>query len=517
MKKYLGLVLMMILAAYGMSALAADAPPTKAPADTSATPPKAEKSVTQGSVTVEGQRVDYDATAGTIILKNDDGKPTGSMFYVAYTKRGVKNENQRPVTFFYNGGPGSSTVWLHMGAFGPHRVQTADHTHTPAAPYALVNNDYSLLDVTDEVFIDAMGTGYSRIIGKDKGGVGEPKDFYGVDADMKSFAQFISRYLSENGRWNSPKYLFGESYGTPRSAALVNYLQQHDDMDLNGVILLSSILDFRTASFNAGNDLPFELFLPSYAAVAWYHHALPNQPAQLQPFLQQVQQFAMSDYARALDQGNALSDSQQDAIAEKLHEYTGLSAAYIEKANLRVTASEFEKQLLNDQDLTTGRLDARFTGPSMDPLSEVAYYDPQSAAISSAYVSAFNDYAHNTLKFGRDRHYIPETYHKWDWTHENPETGQAWPGTLNVAVDLSQAMKYNPDLQVLVNSGYFDLATPYYATDYTMDHLQLPKNLQGHVHMEYYDSGHMVYVHVPALKQLHDNTAQFIKSNADMQ
>ncbi|MDE2236182.1 MAG: peptidase S10 [Gammaproteobacteria bacterium] len=505
-------MLFLFLAVYGISVMAADKPAAKNQAASTATPPIEQKSVTRGSVTVEGKRIDYDATAGTIILKNDKGQPTGSMFYVAYTRRGVKNLGTRPVTFFYNGGPGSSTVWLHMGAFGPRRVVTSDHSHTPAAPYQLVNNDYSLLDATDEVFIDAMGTGYSRIIGKDQGGAGEPKDFYGVDADVASFAQFISRYLSENGRWNSPKYLFGESYGTPRSAALVNYLQRHDDMDMNGVILLSSILDFRTASFNAGNDLPFELFLPSYAAVAWYHHVLPNPPAQLQPFLQQVQQFAMNEYAQALSQGNALSQTEFDSVASKLHDYTGLSTAYIEKANLRITASEFEHQLLSSQDLTTGRLDARFTGPSMDPLSEVAYYDPQAAAISSAYVSAFNDYAHGTLKFGTDRHYIPETYHKWDWTHKNPTLGQTWPGTLNVAVDLAEAMKYNPDLQVLVNSGYFDLATPYYATVYTMDHLQIPKSLQDHVQMKYYDSGHMVYVHVPALKQLHDNAAQFIRS-----
>ncbi|HVC36892.1 MAG TPA: peptidase S10, partial [Gammaproteobacteria bacterium] len=364
MKKYLTPVLIFLLAAYGVSSIAADKPEAKSATTSTSTPPKEQKSVTQGSVTVEGQRIDYDATAGTIILKNDKSEPTGSMFYVAYTRRGVQNENRRPVTFFYNGGPGSSTVWLHMGAFGPHRVVTADHTHTPAAPYQLVNNDYSLLDVTDEVFIDAMGTGYSRVIGKDKGGAGDPKDFYGVDADVKSFAQFVSSYLSANSRWNSPKYLFGESYGTPRSAALVNYLQRHDDMDLNGVILLSSILDFRTASFNAGNDLPFELFLPSYAAVAWYHHALPNPPAQLQPFLQQVQQFAMNEYAQALSQGNALSQTEFDKVANTLHAYTGLSTAYIEKANLRVTASEFEHQLLGSQDLTTGRLDARFTGPS---------------------------------------------------------------------------------------------------------------------------------------------------------
>ncbi len=516
MKKYPGLLFMMFLTVYGLSALAADKMPARSSASNTS-PPKEEKSVTHGSVTVEGHRIDYTATAGTLILKNGKGQSTGSMFYVAYTRRGVKNKSRRPVTFFYNGGPGSSTVWLHMGAFGPRRVVTADHTQTPAAPYGLVNNDYSLLDVSDEVFIDAMGTGYSRIIGKDQGGAGVPKDFYGVDADVKSFAQFISRYLSENGRWNSPKYLFGESYGTPRSAALVNYLERHDDMDMNGVILLSSILDFRTASFNAGNDLPFELFLPSYAAVAWYHHALPNPPAELQPFLRQVEQFAMTGYAQALDEGNALSQSEFTNVANKLHEYTGLSTTYIEKADLRVTASEFEHQLLSNRDMTTGRLDARFTGPSMDPLSEVAYYDPQAAAISSAYVSAFNDYTHNILKFGRNRRYIPETYHKWDWTHKNPTTGQAWPGSLNVAVDLSQAMKYDPDLQVLVNSGYFDLATPFYATVYTMNHLQIPRELQNHIHMEYYNSGHMVYVHVPALKHLHDNVARFIRNTDNLQ
>ncbi len=289
-------------------------------------------------------------------------------------------------------------------------------------------------------------------------------------------------------------------------------MQRHDSIDLNGVILLSSILDFRTASFNAGNDLPFETFLPTYAAVAWYHHKLANPPAELQPFLRQVENFAMTEYAQALSQGNALSQSEFESVANKLHTYTGLSIAYIEKANLRVTASEFEHELLNDQDITVGRLDARFTGPTMDPLGETPDYDPQSAAISSAYVSALNDYTRNTLKFVSDKPYLPEDFHKWDWKHRNPMTGQAWPGLPNVAIDLAEAMKYNPNLQVLVNNGYFDLATPYYATIYTMDHLPIQKNLQGHIHMAYYDSGHMVYAHVPALKELHDNAAQFIKS-----
>lgn len=515
MKKYLSLLLLVLAALYATSPLAADKPPTAAPAATSLTTPKDQQSVSEGSVTVEGQKVDYTATAGTIVLKNDAGKPTGSMFYVAYVKRGVKNEDARPVTFFYNGGPGSSSVWLHMGAFGPWRVVTKDHTHTPAAPYGLVNNDYSLLDVTDEVFIDAMGTGFSRIIGKDAGGVGTPKDFYGVDADADAFSQFIRRYMSKNNRWNSPKYIYGESYGTTRSALLARVLQ-FSDIDLNGVVLQSSILDFRTASFNAGNDLPYELFLPGYTASAWYHKVLPNQPADLQPLLTQVQQFALGPYADALAAGSTLSASDRQAIAEKLHDYTGLSTAYILKANLRVTAGEFEHELLNEDGITVGRLDARFKGPSMDPLSQTSQYDPQSSAISAAYVAVFNKYVHNTLKFGRDHQYLLfGRVNPWDWKHENRSVGQTWPGTLNVAVDLAAAMKQNPDLQVLVQNGYMDLATPYFATVYTMEHMDIPPSLDSNIHMEFYDSGHMIYVHIPALKKLHDTTAAFIKATDD--
>lgn len=472
--------------------------------------------VTHGSVTVEGHRIPYTATTGTIILRNSEGKPTASMFYVAYTKDGVSNENNRPVTFFWNGGPGSSSVWLHMGAFGPDRVVTKDDTHTPPAPYKLVNNDYSLLDATDEVFIDAVSTGYSRIIGKDKGGVGKSSDFWGVDGDTKSFAQFITRYITQNHRWNSPKYLFGESYGTTRAAALSAYLEMHDNMDPNGVILLSSILNFYTDSFNAGNDLPYELWLPTYTAVADYHHALPNPPKDLQAYLKQVEAFAIGPYAHALAEGNALGAREKQSIAEKLHEYTGLSTAYLIKANLRVTGMEFEHQLLNADDETVGRLDARFKGPSMDPLSQVAYYDPQGAAISSAYVSAFNDYADKVLHFHENFRYNPmsgKVNQSWNWKHKNPQTGQTWPGLPNVAVDLAQAMKYNPDLKVLVNAGYYDLATPFYAAKYQVDHLQIPKSLQGNIKLAYYYSGHMVYVHVPSLHKLHDTVAAFISKN----
>jgi carboxypeptidase C (cathepsin A) len=512
MKKRAALLAIALSAIFTAGSSAAPGRPVKgAAAPGESAPPGETRSVTHGSVTVEGHRIDYTATAGTLILRNAHGKPTGGMFYVAYAKDGVKDEGTRPVTFFYNGGPGAASLWLHMGAFGPRRVVTNDHTHTPAAPYETVSNEYSLLDVTDEVFIDAMGTGYSRIIGKDEGGVGEPKDFYGIDADIASFAQFIKRYDSENDRWNSPKYIYGESYGTLRSAGLVDYMGERDSTDINGVILQSTVLTHLTNRFWPDNDVPYEVFLPSYAATAWYHHRLPNQPSALQPFLQQVEQFALTDYASALNAGNALSADRRNAVAEKLHEYTGLGTAFIKKANLRVTDQEFFHQLLADQDETVGRLDSRFTGPSLDPLSQGGMYDPQSTAISSAYAAAFNAYVHETLKFASDRVYLLEgNVRPWSLIHVDPLTRRPQDGFATVAVDLAQAMKRNPDLQILAQNGYYDLATPYFGTVYIMNHLNIPPELRSHIHMEFYDSGHMIYVHDPALKKLHDTTAAFI-------
>ena len=514
MKRFAGLLAIAVLAFVGTPSPAVAKSPDRNPAPaTTREAPKATESVTRGSVTVEGHEIDYTATAGTLILRNDRGEPTGSMFYVGYVKSGVKDESRRPVTFFYNGGPGSSSVWLHMGAFGPRRVVTSDHTHTPAAPYGLVNNEYSLLDVTDEVFIDAMGTGYSCIIGRNEGGVGDRKDFYGADADVASFAQFINRYLSKNNRWNSPKYLYGESYGTFRTAALVNYMEQRESTDFNGIILQSTVLTHLTNRFWPNNELPYEVFLPTYAATAWYHHALPDRPAALQPFLEQVQHFALNAYAEALNAGSALSTKEFDAIAEKLHEYTGLSTAYIEKANLRVTDREFFHHLLAHRDETVGRLDSRFVGPSMDPLGEGARYDPQSAAISSAYSAIFNTYVHDTLKFGRHRIYLLDgDVYPWNMRHVDLITRRPQIGFTNVAVDLAQAMKRDPDLQVLAQNGYYDLATPYFGTIYIMNHLDIPPGFRAHIHMEFYNSGHMIYVHVQALKKLHDTTAAFIRA-----
>ena len=399
------------------------------------------------------------------------------MSYVAYF-RGDKEDVHRPITFLFNGGPGSSTVWLHMGAFGPKRVVTADDTHSPAAPYRMVDNEYSLIDVSDLVFVDAPGTGFGHLRGADK-----EKAFYGVDQDAHAFANFIVEFLSRHRRWNSPKYLFGESYGTTRAAALSNILQSEKSLDLNGIILLSQILNFDDSpdapQYNPGIDLPYVLALPTYAATAWYHHKLPNQPAALEPLLREVENFALTDYAQALAAGTTLSAERKTAIAVKLHAYTGLAPDYIERANLRVNGGEFEKTLLGSE-TTTGRLDTRFSGPTLDPMSKEAEYDPQSAAISSAYVSAFNDYVRNSLKFGDRMTYKPEidVEKNWDFLHQPPGAGQKIPATTNVMPDLAVAMKQNPKLKVQLNGGYYDLATPYFAAIFELHQLPLAASLQ---------------------------------------
>jgi len=476
-------------------------------ADASPSDDKVQRVVTQHSVVIGGQRIDYDATVGDIILRDSVDEPIGALYFTAYTKRGVTDPSRRPITFAYNGGPGSSSVWVHMGAFGPKRVVTPDTTHAPPPPYQLVDNAYSPLDKTDLVFIDPIGTGFSHPLGKATG-----KMFWGVDEDARSLGQFVSRYLTEQDRWNSPRYLLGESYGTTRSAALVNYLQQSDNMDFNGVILMSSVLDFQTITFDPGNLMPYVMYLPSYAAVAWYHHALPDQPAQLRPFLKEVEHFATSDYMHALMQGDELASDERARVIAQLHKYTGLDTAYIDRANLHVDASEFEKELLREHGEVVGRLDARFTGPTFDLLAQRAPYDPQSSSISSAFVSTFETYLHTDLNFPRDKQYmVSGRVNPWNWSH-----GQrgGWPGHTNVAVDLAEALQLNTHLHVLLNSGLFDLATPYYAAEWTMDQMDLPKNLRGHVQFAEYDAGHMMYVYEPSLAKLKENIASFIDATS---
>ena len=510
---------------------------TASTSDQPTLPIQAPTSTTQGTVEVEGQRIAYTAVAGTLTvgateeqdaMLDPDGRPlpgtatlpkdpakappTAQMFYVAYFKQGA-DAGQRPITFLYNGGPGSSTVWLHMGAFGPKRVSTPGDTHLPAAPYKLENNAYSLLDISDLVFIDMPGTGFGRLYGKDSA-----KAFWGVDQDGHAFARFIARFLTKYNRWNSPKYLFGESYGTTRSAVLSNMLENGKGIDLNGVILLSQVLNFGDLpdgpQGNPGNDMPYQLELPTFAATAYYHHKLPQQPSSLEPFLKEVENFAMGDYARALGQGDQLPATDKQAIAEKLHNYTGLPVAYILKANLRVSGGDFEQNLLADDNMTTGRLDSRFSGPTINPLSEEAEYDPQSSAISSAYISLFNQYARQVLKYGNGESYLSEAIfgsHSWDMKRGQPGGGSDG-ASLNVMPDLANAMKTNPQLKVMLNAGYYDLATPFYAATYEMHHLPIEQSLAANIQYAFYESGHMVYVNDASLHQLHDKVAAFIRS-----
>lgn len=472
---------------------------------------------TRGEVTVDGHPIRYTAHAGTLILDDAEGRPTGAMFYVAYFKDGA--DARRPLAFLYNGGPGASSAPLHVGAFGPMRVVTADHSQTPPAPYSLVPNPYSLLDASDLVFVDAMGTGFSRILAADAAGAGTPKVFYGVDGDASSFTQFIKLFLSEYGRWNSPKFLIGESYGTTRSAA-VAYRLKHEGIDLNGIVLLSTILNFDVGivdqpSLNPGVNLPYALALPSYAAVAWYHNALPERHSALRPWLARVQSWAMGPYLAALEKGSSLPRAEKTQMAAQMSRFTGLTTSFVLRAGLRVKGPEFEQQLLLARGKVTGELDGRFTGPVMDPLAEAAAYDPEISAIGSAYVSAINDYLRKTLHFGGLHQYYvlsDSVSDAWNPLHVPP--GQSAPAynATNVMPDLAAAMILNSDLEVMVNAGYFDLTTPYYAAVYQMQQLPMPRQLQRNIEYCFYQTGHMIYVDPRALAQLHANVADFIHS-----
>jgi len=526
-------------ATYGAEDLSPKTPATEKSAD--AAPVKAD-STTQGEVTVGGLRIAYTAIAGTITVgatdtedaqlgldgkplpgtqlaasapKNEaEAPPIARMFYVAYFKKDSKSES-RPVTFFYNGGPGSSTMWLHLGSLGPKYVQTHGDTHLPGAPYKLVDNSDCLLDASDLVFIDMPGTGFGRLVGKDAG-----KAFWGVDQDADAFARFIARFLSKYDRWNSPKFLFGESYGTTRSAVLANNLENEKNIDLNGVMLLGQIFNFSmglgVGGARPGMDLPYELALPTYAATAWYHKKLSPQPAALEPFLNEVEEFALGPYMHALAEGTHLSPTERQAVAEKLHQYTGLPVAYVLKADLRINGGQFEKTFADDSDMTTGRYDTRYLGPTINPLSESAQYDPQSSAISSAYFSLLNNYLRSELKYGENSTYIPSALFdgtRWDMSRggQGARGGPASnAGGLNVTADLANAMKTNPNLKVMVNNGYYDLATPFFAALYEDRHLPIPDSLTGNIEYDWYEAGHMAYVRDECRKQMHDRVAAFI-------
>jgi carboxypeptidase C (cathepsin A) len=472
--------------------------------------PKEESSVTEHTLSIAGQSIPYKATASTTFLKDEKDEPTALMFSIAYTRSDAKDPASRPVAFIYNGGPGSSSVWLHMGAFGPRRIVTSNAQPTPPAPYEVVDNSDSLLDKTDMVFIDPVGTGYSHPVGKATG-----KDFWGIDQDVHSIAQFIVRWVTRNNRWNSPKFLMGESYGTFRSAALGNYLHQSNHMDVNGIVLISSVLDAGTLSFRIGDDMPYIFYLPSYAAASWVNKDLADRPENLEAFLKDAREFASTDYAAALAKGSNLSPAEKATVAKKLSRFTGLGEDYLIKADLRVSLSQYRAEIERSKGLIPGRYDARFTGPMYDLLAEHAQSDASYTDVAGAFAAAINSYLHEDLKFHSERNYEILSYEpgsNWDWKHKSPGSEEGFPGSPSVEPDLIAALLSSPRLQVEVENGYFDMATPFFATEYTMDHLLLPKDLRGRIRLDYYTAGHMMYLNDADHDLLSSHIRSFIQS-----
>jgi len=500
----------LLMLAAPLRAGADDAAPGASPGP-EATHPAASPSqdaVTHHMLTLDGKSLAYSATAGTIAIKNAKGETSANMFYVAYTEDGVTDIAHRPVTFLYNGGPGSSTIWLRMGSFGPKRVVVGDAQNTAGAPFALVDNQYSLLDKTDLVFVDAVGTGFSRIV------KGEPKDFYGVDPDIRAFSQFVQRYITQNDRWNSPKFLFGESYGTPRSCGLA-YDLANNGIQLNGVILLSSVINFEEFFGGDGVDMEYIAYLPTEAAIAWYHHKVTNRPDDLASFLAPVKSFAMGEYADALLKGAMLGNAERDDVVRRLHEYTGLPEKFIRDDNMRVDPAEFEKQLLHDEGKITGRLDARFVGIDTSPTGQTPDYDPASTYISGAYTAAFNDYVRNELKYHTDLDYKPTNYGEVNtaWEFKHTVDGNQYP-IPDLMPDLRDVMSQTPNLKVFSANGYYDMATPFFGTDFLLAHLGIDASLRKNIWYGYYESGHMVYLHVPALAQFKADLVRFYDAAA---
>ena len=467
-------------------------------------PPKEEKpSVTHHEIRAGGTAIRYTATAGYMPMKDENGKLKANIFYMAYTKDGVP-AGRRPITFTFNGGPGSSSVWLHLGAIGPRRVVMGDNGEPLPPPYRLVDNEYSWLAWTDLVFIDPVTTGYSRPA------VGEkPEQFHGVQEDIESVGEFIRLYTTRYARWSSPKFLAGESYGTTRAAGLSGYLQDRFGMYLNGIVLISTILNFQTTDFNVGNDLPYVLFLPSYTSTAWYHKKLPAdlQSGPLAKAVAESEKFAASEYDLALMRGSELPAAERQAVVKKLSRLTGLSEKFIESNDLRVPLFRFTKELLRDDRRTVGRLDSRFQGIDRDAAGERFDFDPSYAAIYGTYTAMINDYVRTELKYENDLPYEILTGRVRPWNY-----GTAQNRYVNVADTLRGAISQNRDLKVFVAEGYYDFATPYFAAEYTFNHLGLDPTLYKNIRHERYESGHMVYIHKASLVKMTADIASFYQS-----
>jgi carboxypeptidase C (cathepsin A) len=480
-----------------------DAHNTRPPADA-----KDKISTTQHTVTIGGQTISYTARAGTMIMRDEEGKPRASFFFTSYTKDGA-DPSRRPVTYTFNGGPGSASVWLHMGAFGPKRVVYADDEgHASKPPYRTVDNEGSILDVTDLVFIDPVTTGYSRAIP-----FADASKFHGVDSDIQSVGDFIRLWTTRYSRWSSPKFLAGESYGTTRAAGLSGWLGQQG-FYLNGIVLISSILNFETASFDSGNDLAYELFLPTYTAIAWYHKRLPTdlQSGTLEHAVAESEQFALGEYTHALMQSDRLSDQDRRDVAAKVARLTGLSPEYIERTNLRVRIDRFDKELLRGQRRIVGRLDGRFVGIDKDAAGESTEFDPSYAAIFGEYTAVVNDYMRRELKFDSDLPYEILTGKVRPWIYERAQNRY-----VDVAETLRGAIAQNPFMKVFVANGYYDLATPFAATRYTFARMQLEPELRKNVSMDYFETGHMVYIDRKAQARLKKDVDEFIRANANVQ
>ncbi len=471
------------------------------------TKPQEITSKTQHNITIDGNKLEYTVTAGTIILKEENVEngevAKASIFYIAYTLDGVENSADRPVTFSFNGGPGSSSVWMHLGLLGPKRVLFDDDGNPLPPPYKLIDNEFTLLSHSDLVFIDPVSTGYSRTVPKEK-----PDQFHSLKKDVESVGEFIRLWTTRNNRWSSAKFLIGESYGTTRAGGLSEFLQARYGMYLNGIMLVSSILNFITARFTPGNDLPFILFLPTYAATAWYHKKLsPELQKDLGKTLAQVEEFAAGEYTLALMKGNRLPVDERQQIIEKLAYFTGLSKEYVDKTNLRIDIHRFTKELRRSEGITVGRLDSRYTGFDKDGVGEHYESDPSYNAILGPYTATLYDYVRRDLGVELDRHYeiLISLYQSWKYDeHENQ--------FVNTAEQLRTAFQLNPALKVIVCNGYFDLATPYFATRYTFDHIELPARILENIQMTYYRSGHMMYTHKPSLAQVTQDLKEFIKN-----
>jgi carboxypeptidase C (cathepsin A) len=461
---------------------------------------------TQHTLSMRGKKLEYTAKAGTVVLRGESEKdgafagivPEAQLFFVAYTLSS-KDPSTRPITFCFNGGPGSSSVWLHMGAFGPRKVVMGDTGALHAPPFGLEDNPFHLLEHSDLVFIDPVGTGFSRVA---EGG--KAKDFWGFTKDIESVGDFIRLYVSRENRWLSPKFLAGESYGTTRASGLAGYLQERHGMYLNGIVLVSTVLDFSTIRFDVGNDLPHVLYLPAFAATAYYHGKVRG--ASLETHLRQAEELAGGAYLQALFKGNRLESNDQNRLVREMARLTGVSRDFIERSNLRLEIMRFCKELRRDSRLTVGRLDSRFTSHDRDAAGQNFEFDPSYAAIYGAYTAAFNQYVRTELGFETDNVYEILSWKVWQpWSYKEFENRY-----VNVAETLRKAMNMNPHLRVLVMNGYYDLATPYWASDYVFDHLAIPAHLQTNLETKYYEAGHMMYVHSDSHKAMAEDLKGFV-------